>query len=141
MNKFSVVYWCKYHHETRLDYALGEALTGHVPCSTPGCMYIAKPQWMEAAEGVSENEAALPQPAPLPGSELVLSRVIQDLKDRAESGRVKYGTYLYTFNGRKSHVDLYQELLDAVMYAGQLCIEVEKMYQELKELRGRLHED
>lgn len=47
----------------------------------------------------------------------------EDLFQRAELGKSKYGTYLRTENGRDSQVDLYQELLDAVMYAGQCKLE------------------
>lgn len=45
--------------------------------------------------------------------------VRQALKDRAEMGRAKYGTYLRINNGRDVGVDYFQELLDAVMYSGQ----------------------
>lgn len=47
----------------------------------------------------------------------------EDLAERAEMGKTKYGTYLRTENGRSPQVDLYQELLDAVMYSGQCRME------------------
>lgn len=45
------------------------------------------------------------------------------LRERAEMGRAKYGTYLRVNNGRNALVDLYQELLDAIMYAEQCNME------------------
>ena len=45
--------------------------------------------------------------------------LVKDLKDRAEMGFKKYGTYLRTNNGRDPQVDTYQELLDAIMYSMQ----------------------
>lgn len=45
--------------------------------------------------------------------------IAKDLELRAEQGVEKYGMYLSTFNGRDSLVDLYEELLDAYMYAIQ----------------------
>lgn len=47
----------------------------------------------------------------------------EDLKARAEMGRKKYGTMLRVNNGRKALVDLYQEVLDALMYAMQGSLE------------------
>jgi hypothetical protein len=45
--------------------------------------------------------------------------VAQDIRRRAlELGKTEYGTFLYPDNGRDSLVDAYQELLDAVAYAG-----------------------
>jgi len=43
---------------------------------------------------------------------------------RAEMGKAKYGTYLRASNGRNPLVDLYQEILDAIMYAEQCYYEV-----------------
>lgn len=48
------------------------------------------------------------------------TKVIEkDLETRAEDGLERYNTYLSTFNGRDSLIDLYEELLDAYMYAVQ----------------------
>lgn len=47
----------------------------------------------------------------------------EDLTARAEQGLKKYGTKLRTVNGRRAIVDLYQELLDAVMYSMQARLE------------------
>ena len=37
-----------------------------------------------------------------------------------------YGTGLQTFNGRDALIDLYQELMDAVMYLRQLIAEEDR---------------
>lgn len=55
--------------------------------------------------------------------------VIEDMKQRNEEGVKKYGTPLQIFNGRDSLVDLYQELLDAVVYTRQK-IEEQKYFQD-----------
>jgi hypothetical protein len=51
-------------------------------------------------------------------------RVLQDMKDRNQQGIQKYGVPLVTFNGRNPLVDLYQELLDAVVYTEQYLMEL-----------------
>ena len=63
--------------------------------------------------------AALTQPAPQPGGVTILGLVIVDLVSRAEAGRVKYGTYLQSNNGRDALMDAYQEALDLCMYLRQ----------------------
>lgn len=72
------------------------------------------------------NRASTKEPAPIPGKQKVLDYVIQDLKDRAEQGKKKYGTYLETFNGRDAEWDAYQEALDLVMYFRQKLLERDK---------------
>jgi hypothetical protein len=52
-----------------------------------------------------------------------LDRLVDDLEARAEFGKGKYGVYLQTNNGRDAIIDLYQELLDAVMYSAQASLE------------------
>ena len=64
-----------------------------------------------------------PQTDPTEGRDSVTDAVIKDLADRREMGRAKYGTELKTFNGRSAMVDLYQELLDAVLYLKQFLME------------------
>ena len=49
----------------------------------------------------------------------VLDLVIQDLQERAQLGLRKYGYPLRPHQNRDALVDLYQELLDAVMYLRQ----------------------
>jgi len=51
--------------------------------------------------------------------------VMQDIKDRDQFGEKKYGTRLQPFNGRNVLKDLYQELLDSVVYVRQLIYEQE----------------
>lgn len=65
------------------------------------------------ARGVSE-------PLLKPGNIIALR---EDLFERAEMGKEKYGAYLRVNNGRVALVDLYQELLDAIMYSGQVRME------------------
>lgn len=45
--------------------------------------------------------------------------VIEDICARDAVGRERYGTPLQPFNGRSALIDLYQELLDAVVYVRQ----------------------
>lgn len=60
------------------------------------------------------------QPVPTPNiNEAIWNLVIQDMKDRDELGRDRYGTPLQGFNGRDALVDAYQEALDLVVYLRQ----------------------
>jgi len=63
-----------------------------------------------------------PQPPPKsdPTSPVVWDLVRQDIDARDEAGRLKYGTMLHAENGRDPLIDLYQELLDALVYIRQL---------------------
>lgn len=63
------------------------------------------------------------QPAPTEGDSVVLNHVIQDLITKAEDGKLKYGTYLMTNNGRDALIDAYQEALDLCMYLRQALLE------------------
>lgn len=69
--------------------------------------------------------AAKPQPAPQPGQLTVADYVLADIQARVDAGLKKYGTKLMTNNGRSADWDLYQELIDAVMYQRQKLLEVE----------------
>ena len=69
------------------------------------------------------NKAAVHEPAPLPGKDVVLPHVIKDLEARAVAGKEKYGTVLETHNGRNALMDAYQEALDLVMYLKQALLE------------------
>ena len=53
----------------------------------------------------------------------VKTALLKDMSDRDRWGRTKYGVPLKPFNGRDSLVDLYQEFLDAIVYAKQYQIE------------------
>jgi hypothetical protein len=70
-----------------------------------------------------------PEKDPLPGHESVTDRVIQDLLLRQEAGVKKYKGPLKTHNGRRPLVDLYQELLDASLYAKQELLERKDIYR------------
>lgn len=77
------------------------------------------------------SDTATPQPAPQPGGAKILDLVVGDLRERAEMGRAKYGTYLQAGNGREALVDAYQEALDLAMY----------LRQEITEARTRRPHD
>ncbi len=60
-----------------------------------------------------------PEPPPVGDGAEVWPLVIKDMRARDAAGLRKYGTPLRAHNGRKPLVDLYQELLDAVVYCRQ----------------------
>lgn len=109
-------------------------------------------KWPEPPAAVDKRHAATPEPPPTGDDAIVMNYVaekldsmvrlaslptalppltkaehilalLSDLAKRAEFGKAKYGTYLRIYNGRDCSVDLYQELQDAVMYAGQAHLE------------------
>lgn len=49
--------------------------------------------------------------------------VIQDVEERAQLGEKRYGERLRAFNSRDARLDLYQEVLDALMYCRQVIEE------------------
>lgn len=63
------------------------------------------------------------EPHPTSGRERVLDFVLETLIERAEIGKLKYGTYLETHNGRRALIDAFQEALDLVMYLAQAVME------------------
>ena len=63
---------------------------------------------------------------------LVWDIVLNDINERRLIGRKKYGTELQPFNGRNASVDLFQELLDSVVYCRQAIIERDEMVEVLK---------
>lgn len=66
---------------------------------------------------------SIPEPPPIANNNpSVHDLVIKDVQDRKQFGLDKYGTLLQLGNGRKTAVDLHQELLDAVVYS-RLLIE------------------
>ncbi len=65
------------------------------------------------------------QPQPHGNGNIVLAHVLSDLSERADFGKLKYGTFLKTNNGRDALMDAYQEGLDLVMYLKQLLLERE----------------
>jgi hypothetical protein len=73
------------------------------------------------------SKASDPQPRPVKGfgAQVVFEIVIEDVRERSEVGRVRYGTPLMTFNGRDALWDAYQEAIDLVMYLRQVILERE----------------
>lgn len=69
------------------------------------------------------SKASEYQPDPKQGEIAVIDIVLADLRERAEAGKLKYGTYLETNNGRNPLWDAYQEALDLVMYLRQALLE------------------
>lgn len=72
-----------------------------------------------------DSKASTPQPPPSAGQIDVAPVVIADIEERVAAGKRKYGTLLQTHNGRDALWDLYQELIDAVMYVRQRLLEEE----------------
>jgi len=58
-----------------------------------------------------------PDPKKMTGDVWLL--VLKDMEDRRQHGIDKYGTPLQVNNGRDALIDLYQEILDAAVYARQ----------------------
>lgn len=64
------------------------------------------------------------QPTPVTnGGTPIWELVIQDMKERDQVGRERYGTPLQAFNGRDALVDAYQEALDLAVYLRQAIVE------------------
>jgi hypothetical protein len=51
--------------------------------------------------------------------------VIDDMKQRDSFGNKKYGTRLQPYNGRDYLVDLYQEMLDSIVYIRGMIYEMD----------------
>ncbi len=60
-----------------------------------------------------------PEPPPVGDGAEVWPLVIADMQERNREGVRKYGTPLRANNGRRALVDLYQEMLDGVVYLRQ----------------------
>jgi hypothetical protein len=71
------------------------------------------------------SKASEYQPDPQQGEQVVVDVVLSDIRERAETGKRKYGTYLETNNGRNPLWDAYQEAIDLVMYLRQVILEQE----------------
>jgi len=72
------------------------------------------------------SKASENQPNPKQGEQVVVDVVLADIRERAEAGKRKYGTYLETNNGRNPLWDAYQEAIDLVMYLRQALLEQER---------------
>lgn len=76
-----------------------------------------------AVFGVNTSHTDSTQPKPQAGQESITDAVIGDLLARREHGVRKYGTELQSHNGRDAMVEIYQELIDSVVYVKQLLME------------------
>jgi hypothetical protein len=75
------------------------------------------------------SSASEHEPNPSSGQHDVADYVLRDIQERVAAGYQKYGTKLQTFNRRDPLWDLYQELIDAVMYIRQEILEREEIVE------------
>jgi len=80
---------------------------------------------VSATQMYNKTKASEYQPPPQKGNVIVVDAVLSDIRERAETGKAKYGTYLETHNGRNALWDAYQEAIDLVMYLRQALLEQE----------------
>ena len=73
---------------------------------------------MDDKTDIDYTEMLFPeQPRPIPnGNPALWDLVIADMQTRDRVGQERYGTRLQAANGRDMLQDLYEELLDAVVY-------------------------
>lgn len=71
------------------------------------------------------NIATTQEPTPVGDGTIVYEIVVQDMIERANMGKERYGTFLRTHNGRAALVDAYQELIDLIFYLRQYMLENE----------------
>lgn len=74
---------------------------------------------------MSDAKPQTPQPAD------IFALVHADLDERNQKGLETYGRTLTAFDGRDTHRDLYEELLDAVMYERKRQVEREAALKAL----------
>ena len=84
------------------------------------------------------SNASEHQPKPKKGNIIVVDVVLDDIRERAETGKLKYGTYLETGNGRDALWDAYQEYLDGIMYLRQEILEKEQATGRLAAMQTRI---
>lgn len=73
---------------------------------------------------MSTPNLSTPEPPPQQNNlPAVWDLVIEDMKDRDQFGVSKYHMHLQPNNGRDALKDMYQELLDACVYARQMLYE------------------
>lgn len=125
-----------------VEVATDDEIYGRTVCAVfdvPSGYESAKARAQEFVDAQYAQDAvkADPTPAPDPVSALVTEQappvananpavwplVLDDMKARDGEGRRKYGVPLQPHNGRDTLVDLYQELLDAVVYTRTLIYE------------------
>lgn len=68
---------------------------------------------------MSKRPATHIEPPPAGSGTPMIDLVIEDLLERKEFGTAKYGEPLMAFNGRDPLIDLYQELIDTIVYVRQ----------------------
>jgi hypothetical protein len=89
----------------------------------PHCQYL---NFLKGDSTMTEpiDSSVRDQPAPVPNNERsVWSLVIEDMQERDQVGRARYGVPLQPHNGRNAIVDAYQEALDMVVYLRQFIEE------------------
>lgn len=75
----------------------------------------------------TNREPKFGEPSPVPNSSRpVWEVVIEDMFNRNEFGKAKYGTPLQANNGRNALKDAYEEVLDLAVYLKQRIIEDEQ---------------
>lgn len=72
---------------------------------------------------IKGNYRIAPQPDPKKGKVDIWPLVLEDIKDKVETGIIKYGTVLQSDNGRDALLDAYQEAIDLVLYLRQAIAE------------------
>jgi hypothetical protein len=80
------------------------------------------------------SSASEHEPNPSSGQHDVADYVLRDIQERVAAGYQKYGTKLQTFNRRDPLWDLYQELIDAVMYIRQEILERDSYKKKIEEI-------
>lgn len=122
----------EWKEEAKMPERPSEAIARHAMASKPRLGFFDK-MTVCSDKGCERPGLNKAEPAPIKNDQpAIWPLVIEDMKQRDLSGRAKYGTPLQAFNGRKPLVDLYQELLDAVVYVRQ-AIEEAKSIDELKQ--------
>lgn len=101
--------------------------------STPRCK-CPHPDRHEQAKAQVEGLKQRPGDQQLPQTNdepYIQNLVVDDIKDRLQVGISRYGTGLQPFNGRDALRDAYEEALDLTMYLKQVCIENERLNEDL----------
>jgi hypothetical protein len=92
---------------------------------------------LEDAKSVAAPTKQRPGDQPLPiinEAKFIQDLVIADIEERKRVGIERYGSLLQPFNGRNVDQDLYEELVDGVMYARQRLVEraeIRRLFEEL----------
>jgi hypothetical protein len=75
-------------------------------------------------ETYGHTKTIIDQPPPVPNSAVaVWDLVVEDMRERNDTGFRRYGTRLQPFNGRDPLVDAYQEALDLAVHLRQAIAE------------------